>query len=116
MSFWYLATPYTKHPRGPVAAHEEACFAAALCFKAGINVFAPIAHTHAIATIGKIEGHFERWSAFDESMVKLARGLIVVKMDGWRESVGVTAEVALARELNKSVFYMMPQGPVPVIA
>jgi len=114
--FWYLATPYTRHPRGVEAAHMEACAAAAICFRAGVQVFAPIPHTHNIAVIGQIAGHFDQWAAFDEIMIRASIGVIVVTMDGWRESTGVNAEITLAIRLRKPVLYMPPDGPPPTEA
>lgn len=111
--FWYLATPYTKHPRGIDVAHYEACAAAAICFKAGVQVFAPIPHTHAIALVGQLAGHFEQWAQLDDAMIRASRGVIVVEMDGWSESVGINAECVLAQALGKPILYMPKDGPPP---
>ena len=111
--FWYLATPYSKHPRGIEAAYNEAIAAAVICICSGVMVFSPIAHTHAIAVVGELPGHYERWSELDEAMISAATGVIVVQMDGWQQSSGIAAEIALAERLGKPVLYMLPDGPVP---
>ena len=49
MSYYYLATPYSKYPGGPEAAFQMACRQAAILIKAKIPVYCPIAHTHPIA-------------------------------------------------------------------
>ena len=36
--------------------------------------------------------------------------VIVLQLDGWRESEGVQAEMALARELGRRVDYLTPEG------
>lgn len=111
--FWYLATPYSKHPRGRDIAHAEACDAAAMCFRAGVLVFCPIAHTHVIATRGDLPGVFDQWAEFDEVMIQASVGMIIVMLDGWDESAGIAAELILCKKLDKPVLYMPPSGPVP---
>jgi hypothetical protein len=113
--FYYLATPYSKYPAGLDAAYRDAATAAAVCFRSGILVFSPIAHTHVISKVGNLSGGFERWAALDEAMIAASAGMIVVEMDGWQESVGITAEIEMCRRLGKSVHYMRPDGPVPQV-
>lgn len=45
----YLATPYSKYPRGIEAAFVDASRLAACLVRLGISVYSPIAHTHPIA-------------------------------------------------------------------
>lgn len=104
--FWYLATPYSKYPLGTMLAHQHACELAARLFRAGINVYSPIAHTHALAEIGGLDGHFDQWAAFDEALIAASDGLIVAMMRGWRESAGIAAEIAICTRLDKPVRYM----------
>lgn len=111
--FWYLATPYSKHPRGLEAAHQEAIDAAVICIRAGVMVYSPIAHTHAIAVTGNLPGHYEQWAALDEAMIAASNGIIVVKMDGWDQSSGIAAEIKEAEGLGKPVIYMPANGPAP---
>jgi nucleoside 2-deoxyribosyltransferase len=114
--FFYVASPYTKHPRGIHAAHVEAVKAAAICIKAGIPVYSPIAHSHLIAAYADIPLEYEHWRDLDEAMIEASNGLIVVEMDGWRESVGINAEIQFAKALGKPVLYMAPEGPAPVVS
>lgn len=113
--FYYLATPYSKHPRGHDAAFGEAITAAAICIRAGIMVVSPIAHSHPIAVNGGIEGHYEAWRDLDEALIDASRGIIVVEMDGWQQSEGIAFEVELAKSIGLPVFYMKPEGPPPEI-
>lgn len=113
--FYYLCTPYSSHPRGQDAAHDEAVAASILCIKAGISVFCPIAHSHEMAKRGGIGGGFETWQEFDKAMIRASRGVIVVEMDGWRESTGIKAEIDYAKRLDKPVLFMPPEGPAPRI-
>ena len=38
--------------------------------------------------------------------------MVVLMLDGWRESVGVAAEIRIAGELGKPVRYLAPDGAV----
>lgn len=106
---WYLASPYSKYPAGPDAAHADVCRLAADLFKAGHIVYSPIAHTHVIATIGGLELGFEQWARFDEAMIAASAGMIVAMMDGWGESDGIKAEIAICERLGKPIRYLDPR-------
>lgn len=103
--FWYLASPYSKYPLGTEAAYRDVCALAARLFKAGIPVYSPIAHTHAIAVIGGLDGHFEQWKRFDEAMIAASCGVIVAMLEGWRESAGIAAEIAICKRQRKPTRY-----------
>ena len=107
--YWYLATPYSKYPEGPEAAWKEASKQAAICFKAGISVFCPIAHTHSIAIEGDLAGDYKMWNAFDVAMMNSAKGLIVCKMKSWDISYGIEKEIEyMASVCHKPVKFMVP--------
>jgi len=38
--------------------------------------------------------------------MEMCNDVVVVMLDGWRESVGVQAEIAIARELGKPVTFL----------
>lgn len=115
MSFFYLATPYSKYHEGIDAAWKMACHQAALLVSAGIPVYSPIAHTHPIAIEGGIDPlDHGIWIPADRPFMESAKGLIVCEMDGWDESLGVSIEIEAFKEMNKPVVYMTP-GIVPEI-
>jgi len=102
--FHYLATPYSRFPAGLEEAHRQACLAAAECFREGLVVFSPIAHSHAIAFVGGLGGDYETWQHCAEAMMAAA-GLIVVMMEGWEASVGIEAEIQWFRRAGKPIAY-----------
>ena len=105
--YWYLASPYSKYPRGTSEAFEEVCQAAGWLILRGIFVFAPIAHTHSIAVESEIDlADHEIWLPADRPMMNGARGLIVCEMDTWQESYGVQEEIKVFQEANKPVYGM----------
>lgn len=100
---WYLATPYTKDPRGIEAAFIDAARAAAEMVRRGVMVFSPIAHSHPIAIHGALNPlDHSIWLPFDEAIMRVCDGLLIVKMPGWRESYGIGEERKIFRAAGKS--------------
>jgi hypothetical protein len=75
------------------------------------HIFCPIAHTHPIATIGNLPLGFDFWEEFDREMIEHCEEFWVVGMPGWKESKGVTRELAIAKELRKPSYLISPSDP-----
>jgi len=78
----------------------------------GEHVFSPISHTHPIALAGDLPKDWEFWQAYDRAMLRACGKLAVLMQDGWQESVGVQAEIAIARELGLPVEFIEHNAPV----
>ena len=102
----YLSSPYT-HDDAAVRKHryEAACRAAAALMRRGEAVFSPIAHSHAICRYG-LPTDWEFWKKQDMDMLRACDRVIVLTIDGWRDSVGVQAEIAAAKGAGKPIDYM----------
>jgi hypothetical protein len=104
MSFWYLATPYSKFVSGIGDAFELACKSASLLVRAGVPVFSPIAHSHPIALYGFLDPlDHAVWLPADDPFMRAACGLLVVKAQGWDESFGIGEEVKAFAAMGKPV-------------
>jgi nucleoside 2-deoxyribosyltransferase len=102
----YLASPYTHvDPAIRQQRFEAACRAAAALICRGQTVFSPIAHSHAICAFG-VPLDWRFWERLDRRYLEACDEMVVLMLDGWRESVGVKAEIAIARELGKPVTYL----------
>ena len=113
MKFWYLATPYSKYPKGIEEAFMVACRAAADLIRAGVRVYSPIAHTHPVAIHGGIDPYaHEIWIPADMPFMRAAHGLIVLRAEGWEVSHGIAIEIAGFQKLNRPIVYM-DEGAVP---
>lgn len=100
----YLASPYTAYlPDGSFdnttmeqryrAVMEVTAHLAA----SGLTVYSPIAMSHAMDSyLGRLEPSF--WYEFDRPMLLGADALFILELEGWKESKGINAEVALAKE------------------
>jgi hypothetical protein len=104
----YLASPYT-HPDFEVREwrFQEACRATAALLRAGLVVFSPIAHSHPIAKYG-MPTNWGFWSRVDREYLSRSDVLAVLTLPGWRASVGVRAEIQIARELGLPIVYITP--------
>ena len=105
----YLASAYS-HPDPAVREQRfrDACRAAARLMRAGHVVFSPIAHGHPIALHG-LPTDWMFWEPFDRHHLERCDEVIVLTLDGWRESAGVQAEIRIATELGKPVRYLAPE-------
>lgn len=103
----YMATPYSHNDRCVrLDRYSAACRVAADLIQKGHLVFSPIAHSHPITMRGGLPLGFDYWKAFDLHMLRLCDKVIVVKMTGWKESIGVQAEIEEAIRLGMVVEYM----------
>ena len=102
---WYLAQPYTD-PDEEVMEQRfiEACRVSACLFRNGVLVFSPIAHTHPIAVHGDLPKGFEFYERYDKAMIDRCSGVIVLQLPGWKDSVGVAAEIRYAKVRHRPVF------------
>jgi hypothetical protein len=105
--FWYLGTPYTLYPEGQVKAWLHASRLAADLISNGVPVFSPIAHCHSIAHAGDLDPcDGALWQEVLEPFVSAAHGLIVGKLEGWRDSVGLAHELLQFRRMKKPIVYL----------
>lgn len=109
MKVYYLASPYShKDPKVLCARYEEQGRIAAHLISKGYLVIAPIEMCHHLSQKYKLPGGYEYWQERDREFISRSDAVIVCKMDGWKESVGVTDEIEYAKSLGKQVQYLDP--------
>lgn len=106
----YLASPYS-HPELVVREQRfrAACEATARLITSGHVVFSPIVHGHPLVHHG-LPTDWPFWERFDRNHLARCDEVVVLMLDGWRESVGVAAEIRIAGELGKPVGYLAPDA------
>lgn len=105
----YLACPYSHVSRIiRVERFERANAAAAKLMAAGEHVYSPISHTHPIAEAGDLPLGWDFWEQYDRIYLSISKRVVVLTLNGWQESKGVTAELAIAAELGIPVEHMAP--------
>lgn len=102
----YLAVPYS-HPDSTVRQQrfDAACRVAAALIRQGRTVFSPVSHGHPICCHG-VPSDWEAWKWLDRRFLETCNEVVVVMLDGWQKSVGVRAEIAIARWLEKPITFL----------
>lgn len=107
----YLASPYS-HPDGFIRLrrYEVNIHATAWLIRTfGWNVFSPIVHSHPLAVIAGLNGDWDFWRTIDEGFLQVSERIVVLRLPGWQESVGVTAELEISAGLSLPVHYLDPE-------
>ena len=113
MSYFYLASPYTRYEGGIEAAHRDICEQAALLVREGVPLFCPIAMTHPIAMHGGLDPlDQDMWLEAERPLMDAACGLIVCMLPGWEDSYGIECEMKHFEKAGKPIYFMQP-GVVP---
>ena len=105
----YVASPYSNPDR---AVEEERNTAVARAMGYLMNAyrelsfFSPICHTHPIAALCKLPGHWEYWQRYDEAMLSRCDEIWVLCLDGWKESKGVAAELKVSKEIGLPLWFL----------
>jgi hypothetical protein len=86
---------------------QAACEATAELIRSGAIVYSPIVHCHPLADYG-LPSNWGFWEQHDRWHLTRCDEVVVLKLDGWEKSVGVQAEVRIARELGKPVRFVSP--------
>lgn len=103
----YLAIPYS-HPDENIRIErfEKANKIASELINQGYFVYSPISHTHPIAMAGTLPLGWGFWQRYDTTFLEWADEIHVVKMDGWKQSKGVAAEIEIMKSMGKPVQYI----------
>lgn len=112
--FWYLGSPYTKYEGGLEAAYMYAHDLSESLHQDHIPHYAPVVASHEWAQIAGIDprdGYL--WGAINLPWMDRAHGLIVVSMKGWKESVGLKAEMEWFKIQDRPVLCLDPNMIMP---
>lgn len=104
----YLASPY-NHPDESVKKLrvKTVTATASYLFNQGIFTFSPLTHNVPLMEAGAKTG-WDIWIPYDLELLSRCDKLIILKLSGWRESLGVKAEIAHAKALGIPIEEMDP--------
>lgn len=103
----YLATPYTHaNPRVLTRRFNLVNKAAANLINSGHFVFSPISMNHGIKLAADLPCLWSFWEAYDSAFLRRCSKMFVLKLPGWEKSVGVSAEIAIAKKLKIPIEYL----------
>lgn len=107
MTYWYLATPYSKYPHGLQEAFLLAVRARGLLLLNGVPTFSPIIHSHPVATECGIDPFDHNiWLPAEAPILEHAIGLIMLRAESWEQSYGMNEERRVFTEAGKPVVWM----------
>jgi hypothetical protein len=107
--YWFIATPYSKHPEGLDAAFEAAIQARGLLLKHHIPCYSPIVHSHPVAMACRLDPRdLSIWLPAEKPIRAGACGVIMLREVSWDTSEGMKIEWDEFREAGKPVVWMDP--------
>jgi len=112
----YLAVPFTHNEKW--VQHLRYLLVTAigdLLIRAGKDIFSPITESYMYQTIGNTGGTFSTWKAHDFLMLSKCDKLLVLTLPGWKESIGVTAEIQYARRHKIPIEYLSVHELLPTL-
>ena len=107
----FLASPYS-HKNWPVRDYrfESAREAVRWLIRSGYHVFSPIVFSHYLTDRympgGGLRWDWPGWYALSIDMLRRSDALVVLRLDGWKESKGVKREIREAKRLKLPVVYL----------
>ena len=108
-SLAYLATPFMLYRRGLEQAAADATAIAWKLIRSGLLVYSPIAYTFHIAkSTGLNHLDMTIWMPLEERMCAACDVLIVAKLEGWFESLGIRREVIRFEQARKPIYEYDP--------
>lgn len=115
MTFYYLASPYSH--KDEVIKHKRKVAASNVIIKLmqqHIYAVSPIVHNTTLVDDwqSELDTNWDFWIDYDFAMLASCRSMLVLTIDGWKESVGVTAEIAYAKKLGKTIKYVNIEGEI----
>ena len=115
----YLALPYShKSERVMVERAAISDFIFAELSKEGRVIYAPISSCHYIARTHGMPTDWRFWGLMGREFMMVMDRMLVIPLPGWQDSIGLTAELVLAKEFEVEVefldltYYMRKFGKV----
>lgn len=100
----YLASPYTCNPEGNYQLTRA--FVAAYTLEHPYNLlFSPIVHYHPMAHKYNLPIEFSFWRQINGRGIQAAKSVLVLRAPEWKDSIGVKAEIEIAKRNFKTVEY-----------
>lgn len=72
----------------------------------GYVVFSPILHCHKMSLKYNLPGEWLFWEHIDSIFLSKSDWLVILLDEGWEKSVGISAEIKIAKLLNKPICFV----------
>lgn len=105
----YLATPYTHEDKAVEALRfRQVTEVSGLLVRNGVANVSPITQSHEQHIyVPNLPTTWDYWKSVDEIILSRCDEIYVLCIEGWDKSVGVTAEIEIAKSLKMPVKYIM---------
>jgi ABC-type Fe3+-hydroxamate transport system substrate-binding protein len=109
---YYLASPYTHDDYEVMKKRAVDVTQATIKYLTnGVTIFAPISYNGHWVEDFNIQTDWGFWKPIDLKFIDVCDGgLLVLMLDGWQDSLGVTEEIAYCEELGIPVRYVDPDN------
>lgn len=109
MAYIYLGSPYT-HPDPEVRQKRylEAAKAVVHMLSLDYTVYSPIVHFHYLAMEFNLPKDYPFWKRQNGNMLRKAKVLYVLQLDGWKDSAGLTEEIRIAESIKIPIATIPP--------
>src|SRR5574337_1342157 len=106
----YIASPYsTSYPEiSTTHRYQETVAFVSQMLSEGYHVISPIVHCHHAAIDKKLGLDFAFWKDYNTKRLLKCTCLCVLMLPHWEESVGVQAEIDIARSNNIPIVFKLP--------
>lgn len=106
-SYWYVALPYSDpNPAVMTMRYMKALKTVAFFINNDFPVYCPISHWHPVAVEHDLPRGYSFWKKMDKIFIGKASGIIVLMLDGWKDSVGVTDEIEIGKANKLPIMYI----------
>lgn len=106
----YLATPYHhKFPQVMELRYVYVTLVAGKLMAAGQTIYSPISQNHSVAQAVNLPRTWEFWGRMDIAFLDKCSVMYVLDLKGWRQSVGVKAEIKYAKLKGIPVIHLDPK-------
>lgn len=112
----YLGIPYNHvDERVMIFRAEISDMICADLMKQGRLIYAPISSCHHIAEKHGLPRNWEFWQRMDEQFICICKKLLIVTLDGWETSIGLTAERKLAEKCGIPIEKIDPEPYITIL-
>jgi len=104
MQISYLASPYSSpSPALRRARYIAAVVATKELMQQGKVVYSPIVHWHMQTTMFDLPFDYLTWKGQNDPMMDVSGELLILQIEGWKESKGVQNEIQVFKNNNKPI-------------
>src|SRR5437016_3073890 len=107
--FVYLASPFSIYRYGHTAAVQHISAIAKELVEAEIRLFCPVAHSWPLIQAGLDPLDRDRWNKINAPFLRACSVLVIAKLRGWEDSVGIAHEVEQFTAANKPIYDLDPE-------